>query len=444
MPMHASRGRPRLEAELRQALPLLGYARRRVRFLLGSDEDIDHETRVALVPRHVEALGEALGEAGLELEVLVASGAGDRAGFRDAEYAAAGARVVGRDEIARLGPVDVLHALKEPTACESEVPGPLLRIGALHLASYPPGLCRMLARRNFAAIFDGGTVGSCSYLLDGGDRTPIVASMSRFAGSVAGRKLVEGLTEKGLGAGKVVVVGGGVAGLAAIGEIGPKTAKLVVIERYPPTRERLPGLLRAHGFRDFEIVPDLTDEALRDAVGVIFAHRSGAKAAEKVCTFDQIRLMRTGAAVVDIAIDQGGSIRHDGYCEDDNAAASRDKYRALLRDYYYFSETNMPRAVPREASEVHGDASWVYVASLLALTALHGGPCEATREILRHQVRALGTADGVGGRDLVGCLVQDLRNGLQIAAGEAGVRIEDPEVRNNDVLAHWVHACAQG
>jgi hypothetical protein len=63
---------------------------------------------------------------------------------------------------------------------------------------------------------------------------------------------------------------------------------------------------------------------------------------------------------------------------------------------------------------------------------------------LRHQVRALGPADGVGGRDLVGCLVQDLRNGLQIAAGEAGVRIEDPEVRNNDILAHWVHACAQG
>jgi len=432
---------PRFQVELRQALPRLHYARRRVRFLLGSDEAIAHETRVALVPRHLVTLSETLGEAGLDLEILVTSGAGDRAGFCDGDYAAAGARIVDRDEIPGLGQIDVLHALKEPTAYECGVPGPILRIGALHLASFPPGLCRMLAHRNFTAIFDGGTVGSCSYLIDGGDRTPIVASMSRFAGTVAGSKLVAGLEENGLGAGKVVVVGGGVAGLAAIGEIGPKTEKLVVIERYPPARERLPGLLRAHGFSDYEIVPELTDEALRDAVGVIFAHRSGAKAAEKVCTFDQIRLMRTGAAVVDIAIDQGGSIRHDGYCEDDDAATSRDKYRALLRDYYYYSETNMPREVPREASEVHGDASWVYVASLLALTALHGGPCEVAREILRHEVR---TVEGLGGRDLIDCLVQDLRNGLQIAAGEGGVRIEDPEVRNNEVLAQWVHACAQG
>ena len=89
------------------------------------------------------------------------SGAGDRAGFFDWHYAATGARVVDRDEIPRLGQVDVLHALKEPTAYECDVPGPLLRIGALHLASYPPGLCRMLAHRNFAAIFDGGTVGNC-------------------------------------------------------------------------------------------------------------------------------------------------------------------------------------------------------------------------------------------------------------------------------------------
>lgn len=437
-------GEPRFRAELRRALMGLGFARRRVRLLLGTDEGIEHETRVALVPRHLELLRETLAEVGLEPELLVVAGAGDRAGYSDRDFAASGGRIVDRDGVPRLEPIDVLHALKEPTTYESEVPGPLLRIGALHLASYPPGLCRMLANRNFAAIFDGGTVGSCSYLLDGGDKTPIVASMSRFAGYVAGAKLVEGLEQNGLGAGKVVVVGGGVAGLAAIGEIGPKTEKLVVIERYPPTRERLPGLLREGGFTSYEIVPELTDEVLRDAVGVIFAHRSGAKAAEKVCTYEQIRRMKPGAAVIDIAIDQGGSIRHNGYCENDDAATSRDKYRALLRDFYYFAETNMPRAIPRQASEVHGDSSWVYVAALLALTALHGGPCEAVNAILRHEIRQLRSLDDLEERDLIACLVQDLRNGLQLAADGNGTRIEDPEVRNNQVLAQWVHACAQG
>ena len=211
MPEVASR--TRFRHELRHELTGLDYAQKRVTFLLGSDEHIPHEARVALLPRQLAALGEVLAAAGLEPELLVLAGAGERAGFGDRDYAAAGARIVERAHLGRLAGVDVLHALKEPTDYESEVPGPFLRIGALHLASHPPAVCRLLGRREFTAIFDGGTVGNCSYLLDGGDRTPIVASMSRFAGSVAGRKLVAGLDQNGLGAGKIVVVGGGVAGI---------------------------------------------------------------------------------------------------------------------------------------------------------------------------------------------------------------------------------------
>lgn len=436
---------PRLKEELREALASLEYAKKRVTFLLGSDEDIKHERRAGLAPHHLVVLAEVLRDAGLEPEILVLEGAGDRAGFSDQEYTDAGARVVTKADLPGISGLDVFHALKEPTEYESEIPGPFLRLGALHLASYPPGVCKMLGKKNIAAIIDGGTVGNCSYRLVGGDRTPIVGSMSRFAGSVSGLKIVEGLEKNRVDAGKIVIVGGGIAGMAAVEKVGPKLDKLVIVEPWMPTRERLPALLAKLGITRYEIQPELTGATLQDAVGVVFAHRSGAKAAEKVCTIDQIRTMKPGAAIADIAIDQGGSILHEGYSEDDEVSVSRKKYQVLFGDdFFYYAETNMPREVPREASEMHGDAVWGYVATLLALTALHGGARQATAALLGVEVRSFSSQDDVEGRSLFDCMTQDLRNGLQLVVEGDDVRITDPEVRKNETLAHWVHTCSKG
>ncbi len=441
---------PRLYEELPEALAGLTFKKDEVTFLLGSDEWIPRETRVALTPRHLAELRTVLAGAGLGLRLLVLSGAGDRAGFSDGDYRAVGARLLERREIQKLQGVDVFHALKEPTAYESEIPGPFLRIGALHLASYPPGVGQLLERRNFAAILDGGTVGSCSYAVLGGDRTPIVASMSRFAGAVSGRKVVEGLEQNGHGPGRIVVVGGGVAGLSAIEEMRPKIGRLLVVESYPPARERLPEILRSLGCEDFEVLPEMAPEMLDGAVGLVFAHRSGAQAAEKVCDYEAVCRMAKGAAIADIAIDQGGSILHDGYCEDDDALTARDKYRELLQGFYYFAETNIPRHVPCEASVSHGDASWGYVATLLALSALHGGPRQAAEELLRHEVRHSPPGGIKGGRhrrgnesldglSLFDCLVQDLRNGVQLAANGGRTVIADPDIEENETLVRWIH-----
>ncbi len=431
-----------LRSPLRQSLSAQTFSRKRVTFLLGTDEYIRHETRVALTPRHLRELREDLDACGLELRLLAVSGAGIRADFSDREYADVGAKIIQPAQLSEIRELDVLHALKEPTRYESEPPGPFLRIGALHLASYPPGVCELLARKNFAAIFDGGTIGNCSYLENGGDRTPIVASMSRFAGAVAGMKLVAGLREMGTEAGKMVVVGGGIAGLSAIEKIKPLTTRLIVVEPYPETRERLSGELEGLGFSDYAIIPGLTDEAVTDAVGMVFAHRSGAKAAEKVCTIEQIRKMKPGAGVADIAIDQGGSILHDDYGEDDDAATCRKKYQQLLKDYFYYAETNMPREEPHGASERHGNVSLPYVTMLLALSALHGGPQEAMQEILRREIRIFNSEDELAGRSLLDCLIQDLRNGMQLATRGGEVLITDPDIERNQPLAEWVRNCA--
>ncbi len=446
---HASRSAAALRAWVREALSQLDFRRRSVSFLIGSDELIPRERRVAMTPCHISRLRRDLDSLGLDCRVFVVRGAGERAAngagevFADEQYQAVGAELVALDELASLDSLDVAHALKEPTEYESELPGPLIRIGALHLASRPPGLCRMLATKNFAAILDGGTVGSCSYLEHGGDRTPIVASMSRFAGAVAGRKLVEGLDANGLGPGKVIVIGAGIAGMSAIEKVQPMAARLIVVEPYEPTRRRLAGELEDLGFDDFRILPRLEDGVFDGASGIVFAHRSGARAAEKVCDYGQIRKMKPGAAIADIAIDQGGSIRHDGYRENDDVAASRAKYRALLiPDFYYYAETNMPRVEPYQASEVHGDSSLPYVTALLALVAHHGSPQAAARRLLENNVRVYDVTNELPEHGDLDLIVQDLRNGVQLASIGGTLTITDPDIERDAALAGWIRGCA--
>ncbi len=432
-----------LQTALVQRLAHHQWARPRVSMLLGTDEHIGHETRVALTPSHIHRLRLDLESTGLQPKLYVVAGAGERARASDQEYRDARAQVLELDQLAEHGPFDLVHALKEPTGWEAELPGPFLRLGALHLASKPPAVCQLLRRRNFSAILDGGTVGGCAYLSNDIDRTPIVASMSRFAGSVAGEKLLEGVTKNGLGSGRVVVVGGGIAGFAAIREL-PKETELVVVECFQAATERLAGELEKLGYSRVTFATELTEEAIDDAIGIVFAHRSGASAAEKVCDFDHhIRRMRRGAAVIDIAIDQGGSIRHADYDEHDDIATGLAKYRRLLdSDYFYYAETNMPRERPRQASRTHGLAAMPYLLMLLAFCAIHGGPAEATRALLDCIPRVYRDPRQTADFDLFDSLLQDLRNGLQLAVVDGHSAIVHPDIEENEVLASWVLQCA--
>ncbi len=431
-----------LQSDIALALSGRSLKKKQVRFLLGTDEDIEQERRVALTPRHMARLKQNLEDSGIEPLLYFVTGAGREAGFGDEDYIDAGAEKVLKVREGRP-PLDVMHGLKEPTAFEADMPGPFLRLGALHLASKPPGVGQMLAQRNYGGIIDGGTVGYCSYLRTGSDKTPIVGSMSRFAGYVAGEKLMEGLDAEGL-RGRVIVIGGGIAGMSAIRRLDPSKVDLVVVDPFPAAQKRLTRDLPKEGFSSFQLEDGLNDTLMEGAVGVLFAHRSGATAAEKVCSFRQISLMAPGAAVVDIAIDQGGSIRHADYDETDDVATSLTKYRRLLADYFYYAETNMPREKPHEASRMHGDSSLPYVTLLLGLCAIHGGGEEATRRILRFPVRTYGAEENLPQEmDLLDCLQQDLRNGLQLAVLDGENAIVHPDIEANPPLVDWIRQSSQ-
>ena len=110
-----SRAAANLRVSVRESLRDLPFRKRQVSFLLGTDEYIVQERRVAMTPRHVEQLRQDLRELGLEPHIYVIRGAGERAAdetgaaFPDEGYAAVGAELVEPAQTSALAPIDELR-----------------------------------------------------------------------------------------------------------------------------------------------------------------------------------------------------------------------------------------------------------------------------------------------------------------------------------------------
>jgi|KBSSwiStaDraftv2_1062776.scaffolds.fasta_scaffold24200_3 alanine dehydrogenase len=413
------------------------FQKKRLRFLLDTDRNIENETRVGLTPEHIKKLIAALNQCGIVLEVSVAQAAGIWAGFRDRDFEGAGAKIVDWQNLASLEPFDVVHALKEPVEHEAEIKERFIRIGALHLASRSAGVGEMLSRKKFSALFDGSTVGSCSYLLSGAEETPIVASMSQLAGMLASERILKIGGER-LRNERVLIVGAGYAGISAMLGLRDKVKSLTVVETNEQVRTQQAWLLRRLGFSEFAIVDQISTELLRGSTGVIFAHRRGADPAFKVCTVEDIMEMEQGSVVVDIAVDQGGSIACPDILPKDDVYVRIEKYKKALKNYCYFAEPNMPCRRPREASKRHGDAVLPYIVALHLLCAEHGDPVSATEYILKKNVQRMKQREELISNDFFECVVQDLRNGLQVISDKGELKICDPAIADNAEILDFV------
>jgi alanine dehydrogenase len=416
------------------------FRKKSLRFLLDTDRDIENETRVGLTPEHVRLLVAAMEECGIELRVFVAQAAGIWAGFRDRDFAQVGAEIVDPENLGVLDPFDVVHALKEPVEHEADIKERFLRIGALHLASRSSGVGKMLSTKKFSALFDGSTTGSCSYLLTGAEKTPIVASMSQLAGLIASERIYK-IGGRSLQKEQVLIVGAGFAGVSTMLGLRDRVGGLTVVESNPMVRSQLSWLLRRLGFAEFSIVDQCTPELLAQAKGVVFAHRTGADAAQKICSVDEINAMEQGSVIVDIAIDQGGSIACPSIKPHDDVHIKIEKYKQALKNYCYYAEPNMPRRKPREASKRHGDAVLPYVVALLILCAEHGDPVSAMEYIHLRAFEEFFEQAAMPAKyreDFFECVVQDLRNGMQVVARGDKLEICNPTLNANPAIRDLV------
>ncbi|HEX5984281.1 MAG TPA: alanine dehydrogenase [Solirubrobacterales bacterium] len=322
------------------------------------------EYRVAVTPAGVRELTER------GHEVLVQAGAGEGSAISDDNYEAQGARIV-PDAAAVFGEAEMILHVKElqPQEIEMLRPGQLL-FTYLHLAPDPEqtrGLC-------------GAGVTAIAYetVEDARGRLPLLAPMSEVAGKIAtqagafmlekplgGRGILLGGVP-GVAAANVMVIGGGVVGMnAAFIAIGMEADVFV----FDNSIDRLRELEVAFGGRCSTVYSTrlAIEEMLPWAdlvIGAVLVH--GARA-PYVVRREQLALMKPGAVLVDVAIDQGG-------CFETSRPTTHRNPTFEVDGITHYCVTNMPGAVPITSTNALTNATRPY-----ALALADHGVAEAIR-----------------------------------------------------------------
>ena len=312
------------------------------------------EFRVGMTPnaaREAEAHGHS---------VMVQKTAGAGAGFDDADYIAAGAEIV--DTAAEIfAAADMIVKVKEPQAGERK----MLREGQvlftyLHLAPDPEQTKDLLA--------SGATCIAYETVTDDRGGLPLLAPMSEVAGRLApqvgawtlqkangGRGVLMGGVP-GVGPARVMVIGGGVVGTHAAKIAAGMGADVTVLDR---SLARLRYLDDVFGgtFKTSYASAGNTIELAREADLIIGAVLVPGAAAPKLISRAQLADLKPGAALVDVAIDQGG-------CFETSRATTHQDPIYDVDGIMHYCVANMPGAVARTSTIALGNATMPFMLAL--------------------------------------------------------------------------------
>lgn len=326
------------------------------------------EGRVGLTPAGVDALVRA------GHQVYMERNAGICSGFTDEEYIAVGAQILATPAEV-YGIADMIVKVKEPLVPEYE----LLREGQilftyLHLAP-DPGQTQALLRKKVTAI-----AYETVQLADGS--LPLLAPMSEVAGRLSvqiGAHLLEsncggigillgGVT--GVEKANVVVIGGGNVGLNAAKAASGFGANVTILDL---SIKRLAYLDDIFGGRVQTLLsnPFNIAKAVKNADLVIGCVLIPGAKTPKLVTEEMVQTMRPGSAIVDVAIDQGGSI------ETIDRITTHENPYYVKHGVLHYSVANMPGAVPRTSTLALTGATLPYalkIANMGAETACKADP----------------------------------------------------------------------
>lgn len=324
----------------------------------------DNENRVGLTPEGAGTL------ASDGHEVLVETGAGAGSGFSDAEYAARGARIVGREE---AWGSELVIKVKEPLAAEHGYLRSQILFAYLHLAG--------IERSTTEALLEAGTTAvAYETVEDAAGRLPLLEPMSAIAGNMApvvgayylaqphGGRGVQLGTVLGQRHGRVLVLGDGVVGTHAARVADALGAQVTIAGRHP---DRLPRL-RAEVSPRLAFVPSTAEGLAAELpevdllVGAVL--QRGARA-PRLVSEAMVKTMPAGAVVVDVSIDQGG-------CVETSRPTSHSAPIHRVHRVLHYGVTNMPGAYPRTATQALTAATLPYARRLAAegLAALAADP----------------------------------------------------------------------
>ncbi|MDZ4169108.1 MAG: alanine dehydrogenase [Coriobacteriia bacterium] len=319
--------------------------------IIGVPKEIkNNEFRVGLTPGSVREFVRA-GHG-----VLVEKTAGDGSSFPDAEYAAAGARIVeSADEV--FASADMIVKVKEPQAVEIARlrPGQILYT-YLHLA---PDLAQT------EGLINSGAVCIAYETVELPNKTlPLLAPMSEVAGRMASVVGAEYLQKPRGGRGvliggvpgvlpaSVVILGAGVVGINALYMAVGMGANVTVMD---VNLDRLRYIDELWGNRVRTVYSNAhnVEEAVYGADLVIGGVLLPGARTPWLVTKDMLPNMKRGSVVVDVSVDQGG-------CIETTKATTHADPTYFVDGVLHYGVANMPGAVPNTSTLALNNATLRY------------------------------------------------------------------------------------
>jgi alanine dehydrogenase len=336
--------------------------------LIGVPREIKvHEYRVGMTPSSVR---EAIAH-GHQLIVETQAGAG--IGAADDDYRKAGADVVGSaTEVFKRA--DMVVKVKEPQAIERKQ----LREGQvlftyLHLAPDPEQAQDLVASGAICIAYE--TVTSPS----GG--LPLLAPMSEVAGRLAVQAGARCLEKSaggmgmllggvpGVAPGRIVILGAGVVGTNSAQMAVGTGAQVVVIDKSTDALRRIDAMFNGRVITVFSNQDNVEREVLRADLVISGVLIPGAEA-PKLITKAILPKMKAGSVIVDVAIDQGGSV-------ETSRPTTHAEPTYVVDGVVHYMVANMPGAVPRTSTYALNNATLPFTLALADKgwrKALHDDP----------------------------------------------------------------------
>jgi len=323
--------------------------------LIGVPKEIkNHEYRVGMTPASVREL------VNHGHSVIIETQAGTGIGFDDQDYLQVGAEI--RKSASEIfSQAEMIVKVKEPLAEErAQLREGQILFTYLHLAPDLPQTQDLIKSKAVCIAYETVT--------DRKGGLPLLAPMSEVAGRMsiqAGAQCLEKSNQgrgmllggvPGVAPAKVVIIGGGVVGSHASQMATGMGAHVVVLDRSNDVLRRLDAQFDSR----IETVysnADALEKHVLSADLVIGGVLIPGAAAPKLVTAEMIKQMKPGAAVVDVAIDQGG-------CFETSHATTHTEPTYIVDNVVHYCVANMPGAVPRTSTFALNNATLPYIINI--------------------------------------------------------------------------------
>lgn len=359
--------------------------------IIGVPKEVkDDEYRVAMLPVGVEELVQQ------GHKVVMQAGAGIGSGLADHSYLHAGAELVASAEDV-YSIADLIVKVKEPMVSE----WPLIRAGQAIFTYFHFAASRELTE---AMLRSGATCLAYETLRDAQGRLPLLTPMSEVAGRMSIQEGAKYLERPQMGRGillggvpgvapaHITILGGGVVGANAARIAAGFRADVAILDvnldRLRYLDDVMPANVNAlfsdrHTIRDQLRLADLV-------IGSVLI--PGAKAPHLVRKED-LKIMKPGSVIIDVAIDQGG-------CIETSRPTTHQHPTYMVDDVVHYCVTNMPGAVGRTSTYALCNVTLPWVLQLanagIDEAVAKSPPLSAAMNIRNHQVTNVAVARTFG------------------------------------------------